>query len=147
VLWTSAPDCHIVRCTTTVQGSTSHSQENACALRYNSPDCPVPAGNGYLRATVDSDKRNSELQCAAEVRAAKSEGTGLSGVAPDYPVPHEDKAPTVDFAPNPNSWVTWRRTAQRTVPVRCAHRQQPPNGYESGWINTPTTSFISIQVF
>jgi hypothetical protein len=26
-------------------------------------------------------------------------GTGLSGVAPDCPVPQEDKAPTVDVSP------------------------------------------------
>jgi hypothetical protein len=38
--------------------------------------------------------------------------------APDCPVPQGDKAPTVDFASNPNSWVTWRRTGQPTVPVR-----------------------------
>jgi hypothetical protein len=30
-----------VRCTRTIQGSTSHSRENAGALRYNSPDCSV----------------------------------------------------------------------------------------------------------
>jgi hypothetical protein len=53
----------------------------------------------------------------SEVRGTKSEGTGLSGVAPDCPVPQEDKAPTVDFAPNPNDWVTWRGTGQCTVPV------------------------------
>jgi hypothetical protein len=63
---------------------------------------------------------------AAEVRATKSEGTRLSSVAPDYPVLQEDKAPMVDFAPNPNGWVTWWRTGQCTIPVRCAHRQQPP---------------------
>jgi hypothetical protein len=32
--------------------------------------------------------------------------------APDCLVPQEDKAPTVDFAPNPNGWVTWQRTRQ-----------------------------------
>jgi hypothetical protein len=62
------------------------------------------------RAMVDSDSRNSELQCATEVRAAKLEGTGLSGVAPECPVPQENKAQTVDCAPNPNGWVTWRHT-------------------------------------
>jgi hypothetical protein len=36
------------------------------------------------------------------------------------------KLPMVDWAPDPNGWVTWRRTRQPTVPVRCAHRQQPP---------------------
>jgi hypothetical protein len=66
-------------------------------------------------------------------------GTGLSGVAPDYPVPQEDKASTVDLAPNLNGWVTWRRTRQGTVPVRCAHRQQPPQRLPKwlGAINTP----------
>jgi hypothetical protein len=45
-----------VRCTRTVQGSTSHSRENAGELRYNSPDCPVcQPRNGYLHAMVDSD--------------------------------------------------------------------------------------------
>jgi hypothetical protein len=53
-----------------------------------------------------------------EVRAGSQRGTGLSGEAPDCPVPQEDKAPTVDRAPNPNSWVMWRRTGQGTVPVR-----------------------------
>ena len=129
-----------VRCPRAVQVSTSHSRENEGALCYNSPDCPVSQ-----RATAIQRQR-STLQSAtvsysgaAEVRAAKSVGTGLSGVTPDCPVPQEDKAPTVDFAPNPNGWVTWRLTGQRTVPVRCAHRQQPPQWLWK-WleaINTP----------
>jgi hypothetical protein len=67
-------------------------------------------------------------------------GTRLSDVAPDCPVLQEDKAPTVDFALKPNSWVTWRRTGQRTVPVlwRTGLSGAPiasslPNGYGSGW--------------
>jgi hypothetical protein len=75
----------------------------------------------------------------ADVRAGSQRGTELSGVAPDCLVPQEDKAPTVDPAPNPNGWVTWRRTRQGTVPVRCAHRQQPPQRLWKwlGAINTP----------
>ena len=46
-------------------------------------------------------------QCATEVREAS-----------DCLVPQEDKAPTVDRAPNPNGWLTWRHTGQRTIPVR-----------------------------
>jgi hypothetical protein len=75
----------------------------------------------------------------AEVRAGSHRGTGLSGVAPDCPVPQEDKAPMVNRAPNPNGWVTWRPTGQGTVPVRCAHRQQTPHRLWK-WmraINTP----------
>jgi hypothetical protein len=72
----------------------SHSRENAGALCYNSPDCPVSQrGNGYLYATVDSDsaivsQQNSEQR----VRGA-----------PDCPVHHQTvrchkktKAPTVN---------------------------------------------------
>jgi hypothetical protein len=76
---------------------------------------------------------------AAEVRAAKSEGTGLSGVALDCPVPEGDKTPTVDFALNPNGWVMWRHTGQPTVPVqwRTGLSGAPvasslPNGYFGG---------------
>jgi hypothetical protein len=61
-------------------------------------------------------------------------------------VPQEDKAPTVDPAPNPNGWVTWRRTGQGicACPVAhrtvwCAHRQQSPQQLPKwlGVINTP----------
>jgi hypothetical protein len=53
-----------------------------------------------------------------EVRAGSQRGTGLSDVAPDCPVPQEDKASNGQLAPNPNGRLTWRRTGQRTVPVR-----------------------------
>jgi hypothetical protein len=52
---------------------------------------------------------------AAEVRAAGQRGTGLSGVTPDYPVTHEDKASNGRPAPNPNDKVTWRRTGHCPV--------------------------------
>jgi hypothetical protein len=46
-----------VRCTMTVQVSTSHSRENEGTLRYNSSDYPVcQRSNDYLHATVDSDR-------------------------------------------------------------------------------------------
>jgi hypothetical protein len=35
----------------------------------------------------------------------KSEGTGLSGVAPDCPVPQEDKGSNGRPAPNPNGYA------------------------------------------
>jgi hypothetical protein len=76
-----------------------------CATRLSG----VPAGNDYLHATVDCKSTDEMNSAAAEVRAAKPEGTGLLGVAPDCPVPQGDKAPTVDFAPNPNGWVMCRR--------------------------------------
>jgi hypothetical protein len=60
--------------------------------------------------------------------------------APDFPVPQEHKAPTVDFALNPNGWVTWQGTEKCTVPVRwrtglsgAPIASNHPNGYPSGW--------------
>jgi hypothetical protein len=75
----------------------------------------------------------------AEVRAGSPRGTGLSGVAPDYLVLQEDKASNGRPAPNPNGWVTWRRTGQGTVPIRWRTRlscapiaSSVLNGYGSG---------------
>jgi hypothetical protein len=100
---------------------------------------------------------NSDEQCHAEVRAAKSEVTGLSGVAPDYPVQQDDKVPQRSTAQNPNGCADVARTRQSTVTVRWRTglsgspidiRIQPTP--RSGWeaINTPpTTSFTPIQAF
>jgi hypothetical protein len=57
---------------------------------------------------------------ATEVRAAGQRGTGLSGVTPDCPVPHEDKASNGRPALSPNDKMTWWHTghcqvAQRTL--------------------------------
>jgi hypothetical protein len=48
-----------------------------CATKLSSE----PAGNGYLRATVDCKSTDEVNSAAAEVRAMKSEGTRLSGAA------------------------------------------------------------------
>jgi hypothetical protein len=67
-------------------------------------------------------KGYSALQCTTEVRAevrdAPDSEQDLSGMAPDCPVPQEDNASNGQLLPNPNGWVTWRRTRQPTVPVR-----------------------------
>jgi hypothetical protein len=123
-----------VRCTRTVQVLTSHSRENKGALRYNSPDCLV-----YHRTTAIQRQRPT-AKIPATVNSARQKPELRSQRAPDCPVPQEDKAPTVDSAPNPNGWVTWRRTGQGTVPVgwRTGLSGAPisgrlPNGYGSGW--------------
>jgi hypothetical protein len=64
------------------------------------------------RSTLQSEQWNSD------VRAASQRGTGLSGVPPDCPVPHEDKASNGRPAPSPNGRMTWRRTGHCSV----AHR-------------------------
>jgi hypothetical protein len=101
---------------------TSHSQENEGALHYNSPDCPVCHRTVWCAsgATTICVQRSTLIdeQCSEEGRAASQRGTGLSGAPPYCPMPQEDKAPTVDSALNPNSWVMLRRTRHGTVPVR-----------------------------
>ena len=72
------------------------------------------------RSTLQSE------QCNSDVRADGQRGTGLSGVASDCPVPHEDKASNGQPAPSPNDKMMWRRTGHCPVAhqtVRCAHRQ------------------------
>jgi hypothetical protein len=87
-------------------------------LRYNSPDCPVhQRSNGYLRATVDSDREQCSTVNAAAVRAVGQRGTGLSDVAPDCPVPHEDKASNGRPAPTLTNRMTWRRTGLSGAPI------------------------------
>jgi hypothetical protein len=93
--------------------------------------------------------------CTDEQYATVSRRSQSSVVrgAPDCPVPQEDKAPTVDPAPNPNGWVTWWRTGQGTVPVWWCTilsgvpiARSLPNGYQSGWgyKYPPTTTTFGI---
>jgi hypothetical protein len=116
-------------------------------IRCTSQALSKPATLGFLPRLC---RVYSDEQCHAEVRAAKSEVTGLSDVAPDYPVQQDDKALQRSTTPNPNGCVDVARTGQYTVTVRwrtrlygapIARRNQPTA--ISGWeaINTPTTSF------
>jgi hypothetical protein len=114
-----------VRCTREERLQTLHLRVSQAHLRYNSLDCLV-------------SQRSSTVH-AAEVRADGQRGTGLSGVAPDCPVPHEDKASNGRPAPTLTNRMTWRRTghcpvAHRTV--RCTHHQQP----------SPTATFWLVAI-
>jgi hypothetical protein len=64
---------------------------------------------------------NSEEQCAQSqshrVRCVPDSEQEMYGVAPDCPVPQEDNSANGRLLPNPNGWVTWRRTGQPIVPV------------------------------
>jgi hypothetical protein len=62
---------------------------------------------------------------AIEVRAQKSEVTGWSGVASDYPMQQKDKWLQRLTAPNPNGRADVACIGQRTVTVRCTHHRQP----------------------
>jgi hypothetical protein len=99
------PVCHMsVRCTREERLQTLHLRVSQAHLRYNSPDC--------LHATVDSAKQTVQIRC----QSSGQRGTELFGVAPDCPVPHEDKASNGRPTPSPNGRMTWRHTGH--CPVR-----------------------------
>jgi hypothetical protein len=63
----------------------------------------VPAEQRLARATVDSNGRLQRGQCVDSSRRVRAAPEGapeseqcLSGVAPDYPVPQDVRAPTVE---------------------------------------------------
>jgi hypothetical protein len=137
-------------------------------LRSGASDCPVchrtvfgPPGPYRVQpATLGKTRAHSTIihwtvQCANRQRLSCTQLSTLTDEqcstvplqkseqkvrgTPDCPVPHEDKAPMVDFAPNPNGWVTWRRTGQCIVPVPWRTRlsggaiaSSLPNGYFGG---------------
>jgi hypothetical protein len=70
------------------------------------------------RATTICTQRSTlqSEQCNSDVRAEGQRGTGLSGVTPNCPVSHEDKASNGRPAPSPNYKMKWRRTGH--CPVR-----------------------------
>jgi hypothetical protein len=117
VLKNGAPDS--VRCTMPIQLQTSHSWEFQGALRYNSPDCPVCHRTIRCASEATTPCANGRL-CKvlqwATVPRQKSEQR--SQRTPDYPVPQEDKVSNGRPAPNPNGWLTWRRTGNRIVTVQ-----------------------------
>jgi hypothetical protein len=123
-----------VRCTREDRPQTLQLRVFQAQLRYNSPDCPVcQRSNDYLRATVDSDSEQCSTMIAAEVRAVGQRGTGLSGVAPDCPVTHEDKASNGRPAPSPNGRMTWRHTGHcpvRLSPAAFSNGYNLVGGYE-----------------
>jgi hypothetical protein len=98
----------------------------------------------------------TDEQCRGRSQSRKSEGIGLSGVAPNCLVPQEDIATTVDSAPNPNGWVMWQRTGQGTVPIRwrtglsgapIASSLPTATKVVGGYKYPPTTTTFGIQVF
>jgi hypothetical protein len=122
-----------------------------------SPGCPVHQAEQRLpaqrsttqcpdRATVcgksQSRRRRRTRQWTMSIRC----GTGLSGAAPDCPVPQEVRAPTVKTVRTLT--VEWR--GSRTGQSGGAHRQtaSPMVGLVVGGYKYPiTTTTPSIQVF
>jgi hypothetical protein len=130
VLWSGAPDCLV--CHRTVSGAPGPCRAELATLGFQQAHSAIIHWTIRCTSGATANSRNgrlckgySALQCAAEVRGAPDSEQDLSGVAPDCPVPQEDNGGNGRLLPNSNGWVMWRRTGQPTVPVRCAHRQQP----------------------
>jgi hypothetical protein len=89
-------------------------------------------------ATVICAQRSSlqSVQLNSECQSRSQRGTGLSGAAPDCPVPHENKASNGRPALISTDRMTW--LAHRTCPV-CTGLSGAPiassfsNGYKIGW--------------
>jgi hypothetical protein len=97
----------------TTQTSHSRVQQAHSVIIHRTVRCTSGA------TTKSRNGRLSRVNSACQKSEQKSEAhQTVSGVAPDCPVPHEDKASNSQLLPNPNSWVTWRRTGQSTGPVR-----------------------------
>jgi hypothetical protein len=138
VLRICAPECPV--CHRTVSGAPGpyrcqpatlgNSRVHSAIIHRN-----VRCANGATAICTNGRLCIDEQYAIVPRRSQSSEVRG----APDCLVPQEDKAPTVNQALNPNDWVAWWRTGQGTVPVRCAHRQQPPQRLWKwlGAINTP----------
>jgi hypothetical protein len=96
--------------------------------------------NSYFAQRSPAKAEDSEEQCATlrgraelPVRGAPDTEQCLSGAAPDYLVPLEDKASNGQKLLNPNDWVTWLAhwTVSGSAPD-CPVRPSTaviPNGY------------------
>jgi hypothetical protein len=132
VPWSGAPDCPVWHQTVSsapgpysLQLATLGFLKPCSAIIHWTIRCATglsgaPAEQRLFGATVDcksTDQMNSAWTVRAEVRAvvrgAPYIEQCLSSVAPDCPVPLEDKACNGQKFPNPNGWVTW--LAHRTV--------------------------------
>jgi hypothetical protein len=141
--------------------STLHLRVSETALRYNSSDCPVCHRTVRCTSGATASQRNGRLQRSSDnVNSARivrveseqpPEGAPdsaqcMSGAAPDCPVQHEDKAPTVETVRTLT--VGWRGWRTGHCPVRPS-TDSLPNGYVvvEGYKYPPTTTTPSIQVF
>jgi hypothetical protein len=110
------------------------------ALCYNSPDCPVchrtvRCASGQRLSSAQGSTLMDEQCNTVPRRSQSSKSKGHRTVR----CRKRTKPPTVDRAPDPNSWVTWRRIGQPTVLVqwRTGLSGAPiasslPNGYFGG---------------
>jgi hypothetical protein len=153
-----------VRCTRAVPVPTSHSRENASALRYNSLDCPVC--HRTVRCASGqwmSSAQWSTLTAGTMQHSARQKSEQRARGAPDCPVHHQTirchkktKAPKVNCsrtltvgwrggAPDTEQWVSG---GAPNCPVRPSTAASPTATLVVGGYKYPsTTTTPSIQVF
>jgi hypothetical protein len=116
VLWSGASDCPV--CHWTVSGAPGPYRVQ-----------PVTLGKTQARSAII----HRTVRCASGQQLSSMQRSTLTGEqcsivprqkseqrvrgAPDCLVPQEDKVSTVARAPNPNDWVTWRRTGLSGAPI------------------------------
>jgi hypothetical protein len=116
VLWTGASDCPV--CHRTVSGAPCLYKDKPATLGFHQAHSAIIHRTVRCTSGATAKTRNgrlckgySALQCVAEVRAevrgAPDSEQDMSGVAPDCPVPQEDKVSNGQLLPNPNGWLTW----------------------------------------
>jgi hypothetical protein len=154
-VWCTTGQCPVHQGT---QRWTRYLRENQRALRYNSPDCPVPhrtvqchtglsgvpAEQRLLRAQRSSTTALIALQCVPESEHAQLAHQTVYRTCPVHHRTAQRPHKSDLQQSNPNGWLTW--LAHQTVsggaphcPVRHAttHFQRP--FLVVGAINTPTT--------
>jgi hypothetical protein len=135
VLSSGAPDCPVHQDRTEsnkpLSGFSRRTPLKITRLSGVPPDCPVCQRSNNYFAQWSTTKVLTRGTVRGRVRAQSQRRTGQWTVpilvAPYCPVPHEDKASNGRPVPNPNGWVTWRRTGH------CPVRPSPaafPNGYK-----------------
>jgi hypothetical protein len=86
-----------------------------CPVHHRTVQCTSGATAIYAQRSTLTDE-----QYRGRSQSRGQRGTGLSGVTPDCPVPHEDKASNGRPAQRPNDEVMWRRTRHCPVaPIAC----------------------------
>jgi hypothetical protein len=124
VLWAGAPDCPV--CHRTVSGAPCPYEDKPATLGFQ------PAHFAVIHRTVRCTSGATAIQCNGRLQQRTDSATMENSVQQSQcaeseahrtvnrtcPVPHEDKVSNGLLLPNPNGWVTWRRTGQSTGPVR-----------------------------
>jgi hypothetical protein len=113
-MWTGAPDCLV--CHRIVSGAPCPYNDEPATLGFQHAHSAIIHRIVRCTSGAMAIQRNGRLQRRPDAWTVKNSAPDseqdLSGGAPGYPVPHEDKASKGRLFQYPNGWVTWQRTGQ-----------------------------------